>query len=222
MARGGAQLRRLRLLARLALGDAGPHVRRILDVLVAGGALVVLSPLLITAAILVCATSPGPALFFQERIGKRGRRFLMIKLRTMRIGADAEKAKLAATVGEASSGVRFKIKNDPRITPVGRFLRKYSIDELPQLWNVVRGDLTLIGPRPAVWIEVARYGARAMRRLEVQQGLTCLWQVGGRSDLSFEQQVDLDIEYVDRATPTDEFKIVAKTIPAVLSGRGAY
>jgi lipopolysaccharide/colanic/teichoic acid biosynthesis glycosyltransferase len=204
------------------LADAGPRLRRLIDVLATGGALVVLGPFLALVALAIRVTSPGPAFFFQERIGKNGRRFHMIKFRTMRTGADAEKAKLAATVSEASSGVRFKIRHDPRITPIGRVLRKFSIDELPQLWNVLRGDMTLIGPRPAVWVEVSRYDQRAMRRLEVQQGLTCLWQVGGRSDLSFEEQVELDIEYVDRTTPTQEIKIVAKTIPAVLTGRGAY
>jgi lipopolysaccharide/colanic/teichoic acid biosynthesis glycosyltransferase len=220
--RAGARVRRGMLVARLAMADAGPYVRRLLDVMVAVGALLVLGPLLALAALAVRVTSPGPALFFQERIGKNGRRFRMIKLRTMRVGADAEKARLAASVGAATSGVRFKIQRDPRITPVGRVLRKYSIDELPQLWNVARGDMTLIGPRPAVWVEVSRYDARALRRLEVQQGLTCLWQVGGRSDLSFEQQVDLDIEYVDRTPPSEELRIVARTIPAVLTGRGAY
>jgi lipopolysaccharide/colanic/teichoic acid biosynthesis glycosyltransferase len=220
--RAAARARRGLLLARLRLADAGPRVRRLIDVLVTGGALLVLGPFLALVALAVRATSPGPAFFFQERIGKNGRRFDMIKFRTMRTGADAEKAKLAATVAAASSGVRFKIRHDPRITPLGRVLRKFSIDELPQLWNVLRGDMTLIGPRPAVWVEVSRYDQRAMRRLEVEQGLTCLWQVGGRSDLSFEEQVALDIEYVDCTTPTQEIKIVAKTIPAVLTGRGAY
>jgi lipopolysaccharide/colanic/teichoic acid biosynthesis glycosyltransferase len=221
-ARAAARVRRVLLGARLRVGDAGPRVRRTLDIAVAGTALILLAPLLLLAAAAVKLTSPGGVLFAQERIGKNGRRFQMLKFRTMRTGADAEKSLLAATTQGATDGVRFKLRNDPRITPIGRFLRKFSIDELPQLWNVLRGDMTLIGPRPAVWREVALYDARAMRRLEVQQGLTCLWQVGGRSDLSFEEQVTLDLEYVDTTTPAEEIKIVAKTIPAVITGRGAY
>jgi lipopolysaccharide/colanic/teichoic acid biosynthesis glycosyltransferase len=221
-ARAAARLRRVLLVLRLWVGDAGPRVRRLIDIVAAGSALLVLAPLLALAAIAVRLTSRGPALFFQERIGMHGRRFKMIKLRTMRVGADAMKAKLVATVEGASDGVRFKMRRDPRLTPIGGILRRYSVDELPQLWNVVRGDMTLIGPRPAVWVEVSCYDVRAMRRLEVQQGLTCLWQVGGRSDLSFDQQVTLDIEYVDRTTPGEEIKIVARTIPAILTGRGAY
>jgi lipopolysaccharide/colanic/teichoic acid biosynthesis glycosyltransferase len=220
--RAAARVRRILLGARLRLADAGPRVRRALDIVVAGGALLFLSPLLIAAALGVRLTSRGGALFSQERIGKNGRRFQMLKFRTMRVGADAEKSLLAATLQGATDGVRFKLRADPRITPIGRFLRKFSIDELPQLWNVLRGDMTLIGPRPAVWREVELYDARAMRRLEVEQGLTCLWQVGGRSDLSFEEQVTLDIEYVDSTTTAEEIKIVAKTIPAVITGRGAY
>jgi lipopolysaccharide/colanic/teichoic acid biosynthesis glycosyltransferase len=123
---------------------------------------------------------------------------------------------------EATDGVRFKMVRDPRVTAVGRVLRKFSIDELPQLYNVLRGDMTLIGPRPPVWREVALYDVRALRRLEVKPGLTCLWQVRGRSNLTFDQQVALDIEYVDRISPSEEVKILLETVPAVLTGRGAY
>lgn len=132
------------------------------------------------------------------------------------------KSALAAQRRDAVDGVRFKLRNDPRMTPVGRILRKLSIDELPQLWNVLQGDMTLIGPRPSLWQEIVRSDARALRRLEVRPGLTCLWQVSGRSDLSFEQQVALDLEYIDRVKPPQELLILAKTIPAVLTGRGAY
>jgi lipopolysaccharide/colanic/teichoic acid biosynthesis glycosyltransferase len=145
----------------------------------------------------------------------------MPKFRSMRVGADREKTKLAAS-GNAMSGVRFKLKRDPRVTAVGRILRRFSIDEMPQLWSVLRGDMTLIGPRPALPREVDLYEGKALRRLEVKPGLTCLWQIGGRSDLSFEQQVDLDIEYIDRSTFLGDLSILLKTVPAVLTGRGAY
>jgi len=222
LSRNAAQARRVRLNLFLALGAVGPMVRRVLDVVVAGAALIILMPLLLAAAAAIKITSPGPILFRQERVGQWGRRFMMLKLRTMVTGAEAAKKALQASVDGALDGVRFKIKNDPRITRVGRVLRKFSIDELPQLWNVVIGDMTLIGPRPPVWREVALYDPRALRRLEVRPGLTCLWQVSGRSDLSFDQQVELDIEYIDRTQPMDEVKILMRTIPAVLSGRGAY
>lgn len=220
--RSSARARRVRLRALLRMRSVGPAARRLIDVLIAGIALVLLSPLLIVAAAAVKLTSPGPVFFRQERVGQGGRRFMMFKLRTMVSGADAAKKALQASVAGALDGVRFKIKRDPRITPVGRVLRRFSVDELPQLWNVVIGDMTLIGPRPPVWREVALYDPRALRRLEVRPGLTCLWQISGRSDLSFEQQVDLDIHYIDRTRPIDEVMIVMRTIPAVLSGRGAY
>jgi lipopolysaccharide/colanic/teichoic acid biosynthesis glycosyltransferase len=203
--------------------DAGPLMRRGIDLAAAVLGLAALLPVLILAALAIKLTSRGPILYAQERVGQYGRPFQMRKLRTMAIGADALKATLAAQVrGALNDGVRFKLRQDPRVTPVGRFLRKFSIDELPQLWNVLVGDMTLVGPRPPVWQEVARYDARALRRLEVRPGLTCLWQIGGRSDLSFEQQVSLDLEYIDRVTPPEELLIVARTLPAVLTGRGAY
>ena len=204
--------------------DAGPVVRRSVDIAAAGGALVALSPILLASAIAVKANSRGPLLYRQMRVGQNGRAFNMLKFRSMRVDADDLKAELEKQHGQGavSGGVRFKLRKDPRTTAVGAFIRKFSIDELPQLWNVVRGDMTLVGPRPPVHREVAQYDPRALRRLEVRQGLTCLWQVGGRSELTFDEQVALDIEYIDRTTPTDELKIVAKTVPAVLSGRGAY
>lgn len=208
----------LRLLAR----EAGPGVRRVSDVLVAGAALLCLAPLLLVTALAVVLTSRGPVLFRQTRVGKDGRTFAMLKLRTMFTGADAQKAALERAVRESRSGVRFKLRRDPRVTPIGRVLRKLSIDELPQLWNVLRGDMTLIGPRPALPREVALYDARALRRLEVLPGLTCHWQIRGRSDIPFEQQVELDLEYVDRTRWTEELSILLRTIPAVLTGRGAY
>ncbi len=197
-------------------------LRRAIDVAACGLGLLALSPLLALVALVIKATSRGPVLFPQERIGQHGRAFRMWKLRSMYVGADAAKAKLAAATGAASDGVRFKLRRDPRITPIGRVIRKLSIDELPQLFNVLVGDMTLVGPRPPLRREVELYDVRAWRRLEVRPGLTCLWQIGGRSDLSFDEQVALDLEYVDAIRPLDEIRIVARTIPAVLRGRGAY
>ena len=210
--------RRVGILA----ADLGPLLRRSIDIAAAGAGLGLALPVLVPAALAIKATSPGPVLYTQERVGEHGRRFRMFKLRTMVVGADGMKGALASQVSEAMDGVRFKLRRDPRVTPVGRVLRKFSIDELPQLWNVLVGDMTLVGPRPPVWPEVMRYDARALRRLEVRPGLTCLWQVGGRSDLCFEQQIALDTEYIDRVKPWQELHILARTVPAVLTGRGAY
>jgi lipopolysaccharide/colanic/teichoic acid biosynthesis glycosyltransferase len=221
---GGRRLRRTLLHLRLFAADIGPLGRRAVDVAVAGAALVTLSPVFIATAVAIRATSPGPVFYRQERFGRHAETFSMLKFRTMFVDADERKAELEKQLGEqaVSGGVRFKMKSDPRITPVGGVLRRFSIDELPQLWNVVRGDMTLVGPRPPVRREVENYTPLHLRRLEVTQGLTCLWQVGGRSDLSFDEQVELDLEYIDRTRVKDELKIVAKTIPAVVSGKGAY
>lgn len=218
----GVRVRRATLRARLAVRGAGPRLRRAIDVVVCGLGLLALAPLLTLVALLIKATSRGPVFFPQERIGQRGRAFRMWKLRSMYVGAEAAKAKLAAASAGAVDGVRFKLRRDPRITPIGRLIRKLSVDELPQLFNVLIGDMTLVGPRPPLRREVELYDVRAARRLEVRPGLTCLWQVGGRSDLSFEEQVALDLEYVDESRPLDELRIVARTIPAVILGRGAY
>lgn len=215
-------LRRLSLRTRLWARTAGPRVRRAIDVLATSAGLLCLSPLLLVVAALIKLTSQGPVFFPQERVGEHGRRFKMWKFRTMITNAEALKDILAKQNANATDGVRFKMVRDPRITPVGRVLRKFSIDELPQLFNVLAGDMTLLGPRPPVWREVALYDNRALRRLEVKPGLTCLWQVRGRSNLSFAQQVELDIEYIDRVKPSEEVRILLQTVPAVVTGRGAY
>ncbi|MFO0757239.1 MAG: sugar transferase [Byssovorax sp.] len=218
-ARARAELRRIRLEILLRLRDLTPSVRRSIDIIAALVGMILLSPLLAVVALGIKLTSRGPVLFRQPRIGKNGRPFVMLKLRTMAADADARKAALTSDPGE---GVRFKMRRDPRVTALGRVLRRYSVDELPQLWNVLMGDMTIIGPRPPLAAEVARYDAFALRRLEVTQGLTCLWQVSGRSDLPFEEQVRLDVEYIDRTTARDELRILGRTIPAVLTGKGAY
>lgn len=214
--------RRLAMMAQARIDAMGPRLRRALDVTLSATALLMLSPLFLAAAIGIKLQDRGPILFRQERVGRGGRRFMLFKFRTMVFGAEAMKAALAAANPEAMSGVRFKMTHDPRITRLGRILRRFSIDEMPQIYNVLRGDMTLVGPRPPVWSEVEKYSPKAMRRLEVTPGLTCLWQIGGRSDLTFEQQVDLDIEYIDTVKASEEVAIVVKTVPAVLSGRGAY
>jgi lipopolysaccharide/colanic/teichoic acid biosynthesis glycosyltransferase len=216
------KLRRQGVRMALRAHALGPLLRRGLDVAVTGLGLLCLMPLLALVALAIRLDSKGPIFFAQERLAEHGRRFRMIKFRTMVVDADALKDQLSKQCAQATDGVRFKMVRDPRVTRVGAVLRKFSIDELPQLFNVFRGDMTLIGPRPAVWREVARYDNRALRRLEVRPGLTCLWQVSGRSDLSFEQQITLDLQYVDSTRPLDELRIVMQTIPAVLTGRGAY
>jgi len=198
-----------------------PLLRRSFDLLAASAALFCLSPLLLLTALAIRIESPGPVFFRQTRVGKRGRLFTMYKFRSMGVTAEAEKAALADR-NESADGVLFKMKVDPRITRVGKFIRRLSIDELPQLLNILTGDMSVVGPRPAVPSEVQQYGAEERKRLHAKPGLTCLWQISGRSELSFAQQVNLDISYLARRSLTYDLKIIAKTIPAVLNGKGAY
>jgi lipopolysaccharide/colanic/teichoic acid biosynthesis glycosyltransferase len=221
-ARLSARVRRASLVLRLAVFEAiGPRVRRALDVCVGGFGLLCVAPVLAVAAFAVRVESKGAVLFKQMRVGRGGAPIAIRKLRTMYPDAEARRAALEAA-NESKGGVTFKMKRDPRITRVGRVLRKLSIDELPQLWNLVDGTMTLLGPRPPLASEVEKYGRRARRRLEVTPGLTCFWQVQGRSNLAFEEQVELDVAYIDRATLKDDISIVARTVPAVLTGKGAY
>jgi exopolysaccharide biosynthesis polyprenyl glycosylphosphotransferase len=194
-------------------------VRRCADVLLAGLFLVVLSPLFLIVALAIKLTSPGPVLFRHTRCGLHGRPFTFLKFRSMREGAEALKPDLRAF--NEIGGPAFKMTNDPRVTPVGRFLRRTSLDELPQLWNILRGDMSFIGPRPAVVEEVRQYEPWQRRRLSMKPGLTCLWQVSGRSELTFEEWMRLDLEYIDNWSLWLDVKIALKTIPAVLLGRGA-
>lgn len=194
-------------------------VKRGVDLMVASTLVLLSLPILGIAALAIKATSPGPVLFRQLRCGLNGRRFLMLKLRTMY--ADAEDRKQELLHLNEVSGPVFKIRNDPRITSVGRFLRRYSIDELPQLWNVIRGDMSLVGPRPPVPAEVARYETFERRRLSMRPGLTCLWQVNGRNEIAFDEWVRLDLQYIDEWSISQDLKILAQTVPAVLRGTGA-
>lgn len=195
-------------------------LKRLIDIAGAAGGIVLLSPVLLITALLIKLEDRGPIFFRQTRVGKWGKHFQMYKFRSMVMGADKMKDGLLDQ--NESGGVTFKMKQDPRITRVGRFIRKYSIDELPQLFNILKGDMSLVGPRPPVPREVAEYTLTDRRRLEVIPGLTCLWQVSGRSDINFEGQVRLDIQYLESRTLRGDIVLLLKTIPVVLSGRGAY
>jgi exopolysaccharide biosynthesis polyprenyl glycosylphosphotransferase len=194
--------------------------KELMERALAAVALVVLAPLLLALAVMVRLDSPGPAFFRQTRTGKDGCAFSMLKFRTMQCGAEGLRPTLEKLV--TSDSVLFKLRDDPRITRSGRFLRRYSLDELPQLVNVVRGDMALVGPRPPLPEEVARYESDVMRRLAVKPGITGLWQVSGRSDLSWEDSVRLDLRYVDNWSLGHDWLIMARTVGAVLGHRGAY
>ena len=195
-------------------------VKRLLDIAGSAGALWVLFPFLLVVAALVKLTSPGTVFFRQLRVGLHGKKFHMLKFRSMVSNAEALKASLAAQNEQA--GPVFKMKRDPRVTPLGRILRKYSIDELPQLVNVLRGDMTLVGPRPPVPQEVALYEPWQRRRLSVPPGLTCLWQVSGRNEVGFEDWMYLDLQYIDNWSMGQDIGLLLKTVPAVVSGRGSH
>jgi lipopolysaccharide/colanic/teichoic acid biosynthesis glycosyltransferase len=190
------------------------------DRLCALGLLTVLGPFLLVLAALVRRDSPGPALYRQQRVGVGGSTFSCLKLRTMRLGADREVADLR--VESQSNEVLFKLRADPRVTTIGRLLRRYSLDELPQLLNVVGGSMSLVGPRPPLPDEVADYGDDVQRRLFVKPGMTGLWQVSGRSDLSWAESVRLDLYYVENWSPSLDLSLIARTVAAVVRGRGAY
>lgn len=195
-------------------------LKRVIDVVLGVGLLIVAAPIVALAAIgIVCATGGSP-FFAQERVGINGRRFKMFKLRTMVNGAHEMRRDLMH-LNEVDGPV-FKIRNDPRLYPFGRFLRRTSIDELPNLINVVLGDMALVGPRPALPSEVLHYDGFARRRLSVPQGLTCLWQINGRSKVSFEEWMLLDNLYVDTWSPLGDLVVLARTIPAVLRKDGAH
>jgi lipopolysaccharide/colanic/teichoic acid biosynthesis glycosyltransferase len=204
-------------------GRAGPSVKRCLDVLVAGSALAVLSPLLLALAVAVRLTSRGPAVFRQERLGQGGQPFTVLKFRTMFTDTDDAVHRAYVTrlltdevpVAGGSSGL-YKLEADPRVTPIGRWLRRTSLDELPQLFNVLRGEMSLVGPRPALAWEAKLYRESDHQRFEVPPGITGLWQVSGRSRLSMREALALDVEYVRRRSLWLDLLILARTIPTVL------
>jgi exopolysaccharide biosynthesis polyprenyl glycosylphosphotransferase len=194
-------------------------VKRALDLAAAFLLSAVTLPIQLLAAIAIKLSSPGPVLFRQVRCGLNGRHFTLWKFRTMRAGSE-ERLPEISHLNEMSGPV-FKARNDPRLTLVGRVLRRLSIDELPQLWNVTLGHMSLVGPRPPLPEEVARYEPWQRRRLSMKPGLTCLWQISGRSELDFDRWMELDLKYIDTWSPMLDLKILLKTVPAVLSGRGA-
>jgi lipopolysaccharide/colanic/teichoic acid biosynthesis glycosyltransferase len=196
-------------------------IKRLMDVVCSLIAIVLLTPLFIVVSVLIVLEDGWPVLYVQPRVGINGRIFNFYKFRSMRRGADRIKETLMAQ-NESAAGVIFKMKKDPRITRIGRVLRRFSIDETPQFFNVLSGDLSLVGPRPPLPSEVAQYTLEDRKRLHVKPGLTCLWQVGGRSDIPFDQQVRLDMEYIHSRSLWQDIRIMLKTIPAVLFGRGAY
>ncbi len=193
--------------------------KRTFDVIVSALVLLFLSPLLAAIALAIRTDSRGPILFRQRRVGRNGRAFLMLKFRSMY--RDAEARLEALRVHNEMSGPVFKMTNDPRVTRVGRFLRRTSLDELPQFWNVLRGDMSVVGPRPPLPAEVRQYKRWQRRRLSVRPGITCIWQISGRNQVDFERWMDLDLEYIDRWSLWKDLEICVKTIPAVLSARGA-
>lgn len=194
--------------------------KRPLDLALAFAMLPLLVPIFAVVALLVKLTSRGPVLFVQTRIGRDGMPFAIFKFRSMYQDAEARRAALLAQSDR--DGICFKAKNDPRITPVGRWLRRLSLDELPQILNVVRGDMSLVGPRPALPSEVEAYPTRALQRLAVLPGITGLWQVSGRAEIGFDGMIDLDIAYVRTASLRTDLTLLWRTFDAVLSGRGAY
>jgi len=193
---------------------------RFVDMVFSSVALLLLLPVFLIIAAAIKFTSRGPVLFIQKRVGRGGREFDFYKFRSM--VHDAEQRRLYLTGLNERNGPVFKMRRDPRITPVGRFLRRYSLDELPQLLNVLKGDMSLVGPRPALPQEVATYTARQRLRLAVTPGLTGLWQISGRAELSFEESIELDLSYVQDMSLGLNLRLICLTLPAVLSGKGAY
>jgi exopolysaccharide biosynthesis polyprenyl glycosylphosphotransferase len=195
-------------------------VKRVLDVTGAVVGLALVSPLLLVVAAAIKLTSDGPVIYAQERYGLNRRRFRMYKFRTM--VADAEQLQASLESRNEASGPVFKIADDPRITPIGRFLRRSSLDEFPQLFNVLRGDMSLVGPRPLPLRDVERFTRSGdLRRFSVRPGLTCLWQISGRSGVGFDEWVALDLQYIDRWSLFLDVSILVRTIPAVIRGTGA-
>jgi exopolysaccharide biosynthesis polyprenyl glycosylphosphotransferase len=205
--------------------SATPHdeirllVKRLTDLLLAGAAVVLLAPFMVLVALIIRLTSPGPAIFRQIRCGLNGRRFVFYKFRSMCVNAEAMRAEVEHL---SERKLAMKIPNDPRLTGVGRWLRKFSIDEWPQLWNVLKGDMSLVGPRPALPDEVEQYKRWQRRRLRMRPGLTCLWAVSGRDSVDFETWMKLDMEYIDQWSLGLDWKIILRTIPQVVTGKGAH
>ena len=204
-----------------AVVSSSYFLKRALDIVASFIAIVMLSPVFLITWLAIKVEDPGPSIFKQQRVGRWGKTFTMYKFRSMVMDAEKLKSQLMDQ-NESQAGVIFKMKKDPRITRVGAIIRKFSIDELPQLFNVLNGDMSLVGPRPPVPAEVQGYSLSDRRRLDVTPGITCIWQVSGRSDIDFEGQVRLDVQYINSQSFITDIIILFKTVPAVLLGKGAY
>ena len=202
------------------LAHGATLIKRTLDILVSFICLALLSPLFGLIALLVWLEDGGPIFFSQTRVGQHGRHFKMYKFRSMCLDAEQRLKELLAR-NRHKEGVTFKIEDDPRITRTGKWLRKFSFDELPQLYNVLIGNMSLVGPRPPVPREVEKYSPAHRRRLAIKPGITCIWQISGRSEIDFSGQVQLDVNYIESQSLWMDLKILARTVPAVLSGKGA-
>ncbi len=194
--------------------------RRVFDLVLGSFILLLVAPVAPFLALMIRLDSRGPVLYRQTRVGLGGRCFTFYKFRSMYSGSDRKQEELAALNEQA--GPIFKIREDPRITPVGRFLRRSSLDEIPQILNVLKGDMSIVGPRPALPAEVAKYESWQRRRLEAKPGLTCLWQISGRSHIGFDEWMRLDLEYLRTRSMWTDVVILFKTVPAVMARRGAY
>lgn len=201
--------------------DGTAAVKRGIDIAGSACALLCLSPLLAAIAAIVKLQDGGPVFFAQTRVGRYGREFKMYKFRSMRTDAEKHLAEILAK-NQHQGGITFKMKQDPRITWAGRWLRRFSLDELPQFYNVLIGDMSLVGPRPPVPREVAQYSLSDRRRLLVKPGLTCLWQISGRAEIDFNGQVRLDVNYIENQSLKQDLRILVRTVPAVIFGAGAY
>ena len=195
-------------------------IKRIIDIVASFTGLIVLSPLMLVVSILIKLESKGEVIFKQKRVGLNGREFDMYKFRSMVVNAEELKEKLAAQ--NEMSGPMFKMKDDPRVTKVGKFIRKTSLDELPQLWNVLKGDMSLVGPRPSLPKEVAQFEDWMHKRLEVKPGLTCYWQVSGRNNIDFEDWMKLDVKYVEEKNLWIDIELIVKTVGVLFGDKNAH
>lgn len=199
-------------------------IKRAMDIIGASLLMLILSPLWLTLALLIYMTDKGPVFFSQIRVGRHGQTFRLWKFRSMYVDAETRRQELITQAQQSGEmqDLRFKMKDDPRITPIGKILRRLSLDELPQLINILRGEMSLVGPRPPIPEEVKAYSFNEHKRLWVKPGLTCIWQVSGRSNIAFPEQVELDKTYIAQQSLSLDFQLLYRTIGAVLTGRGAY
>ncbi len=211
---------RKKYLWKIIIGGSNSF-KRLLDIMVSLVMMLLISPFLFLVALAIKLTDRGPVFFWQARVGQWGKEFPFPKFRSMVVNAEALRKKLMDS-NDHKNGVTFKMKKDPRVTWIGRIIRKTSVDELPQLWCVLKGDMSLVGPRPPLPGEVLHYSLRDRRRLDVKPGLTCIWQVSGRGDIPFDRQVELDVRYIESQSLGLDLVLLLKTAPAILIGKGAY